>query len=341
MGVDACRSGPEVLVVNAKPRLSPWSRLQLVERVLAGRPAAHVAAEMGVSRATAYKWLARYRAEGSAGLLDRSSRPRSCPSRTDPATEAAILALRRDRRLGPARIAGILGLNASTVHRVLVRHRLPRLVWLDRPTGEVVRRYERARPGELVHVDVKKLGVIRPGGGWRVHGRDSWQHRRTKTEQGARRRVGYDYVHCAVDDHTRLAYAEIHPDEKGQTCAGFLIRAAAWFAAHGVDRIQRVMTDNAFAYRNSRAWRDALAQIGAEARFIRAYRPQTNGKAERFNRTLLEEWAYRQVFNSSTQRTAALPEFLHTYNHHRTHTALDGKPPISRIPVNNLTGHNT
>ena len=326
-------------MVHAKPRLSPWSRLLLVQRVAAGRPAAHVAAEMGVSRATAYKWLARHRAEGSAGLLDRSSRPHSCPTRTDAAVEAAILALRRDRRLGPARIAGILGLNPSTVHRVLVRHRVARLDWLDRPTGQPVRRYERARPGELVHVDVKKLGAIRPGGGWWATGRGSWQDRRARRETDQGRRVGYDYVHCAIDDHTRLAYAEIHPDETGQTCAGFLTRAAAWFAAQGISRIERVMTDNAFAYRRSRAWRQALDQIGAQPRFTRAYRPQTNGKAERFNRTLLEEWGYARPFNSSAERTAALPQFLHTYNHHRAHTALSGNPPISRLPVNDLTGH--
>jgi transposase InsO family protein len=296
---------------------------------------------MGVSRASAYKWLARYRSEGTTGLLDRSSRPRSCPTRTDPVVEAAIVALRRDRRLGPARIAGILGLNTSTVHRVLVRRAMPRLSWLDRPTGQVIRRYERTRPGELVHVDVKKLGAIRLGGGWRAHGRGSWQDTRVRREQDAGRRVGYDYVHCAIDDHTRLAYAEIHPDEKGDTCAAFLRRAAAWFATHGITHIERVMTDNAFAYRRSTAWRQALDAIGAQARFTRAYRPQTNGKAERFNRTLLEEWAYRQVFDSSAQRGAVLPEFLHTYNHHRTHTALGGKPPISRIPVNDLTGHYT
>jgi transposase InsO family protein len=326
-------------MVNAKPRLSPWSRLLLVQRVQAGRPAAHVAAEMGVSRATAYKWLARYRAEGSAGLLDRSSRPHSCPTRTDPVLEAAIVALRRDRKLGPARIAGVLGLNPSTVHRVLVRHRVARLAWLDRPTGVVIRRYERARPGELVHVDVKKLGAIRAGGGWRAHGRESAQHLHTHRELDAGRRVGYDYVHAAIDDHTRLAYAEIHPDEKAQTCAGFLRRAASWFAAHGIPRIERVMTDNAWAYRNSAAWRQALAELGAEAKFIRPYRPQTNGKAERFNRTLIEEWGYAQVYDSSTARAAALPEFLHTYNHHRAHTALGRKPPISRIAVNDLPGH--
>jgi transposase InsO family protein len=319
-------------VVHAKPRLSPWSRLLLVERVAAGRPAAHVAAEMGVSRATADKWLARYRAEGSAGLLDRSSRPRSCPTRTDPLLEAAIVALRRDRRLGPARIAGILGLNPSTVHRVLVRHGLPRLSWLDRPTGQVIRRYERALPGELVHVDVKKLGAIPAGGGWWALGREARPSYR-------RSRPGYDFVHCAIDDHSRLAYAEIHRDEQAATCAAFLRRAAGWFAEHGIERIERVMTDNALAYRRSRAWREALADIAAEPRFTRRYRPQTNGKAERFNRTLADEWAYREVFDSSAARAAVLPTFLHIYNHHRAHTALGGKPPISRVTVNNLTGH--
>ncbi|WP_129339954.1 IS481 family transposase [Cellulomonas endophytica] len=315
------------------PRLSPWSRLQLVERVLAGRPAAHVAAEMGVSRATAYKWLRRFRAEGVAGLQDRSSRPRSSPTRTDPAAEATIVALRRDRRLGPARIAGIVGLPASTVHRVLVRHGMPRLAWLDRPTGEPVRRYERARPGELVHVDVKKIGRLRPGGGWRVLGRDSPEHRRARNAS----RVGYEYVHCAIDDHTRLAYAEIHPDERADTCAAFLRRAAAWFAEHGVPRIERVMTDNALTYRRSAAWRQALHDLGASPRFTRRYRPQTNGKAERFNRTLLEEWAYARPFTSGQDRADALPTWLHTYNHHRTHTALGGLTPIDR--VNNLPGH--
>ena len=318
---------------NAKPRLSVWSRLVMVERVLAGRPAAYVAAEMGVSRATVYKWLARFRAEGVAGLQDRSSRPVTSPTRTDPVTEASILALRRDRRLGPARIAAILGLASSTVHRVLTRHAMPRLAWLDRPTGEPIRRYERARPGELVHVDVKKLAALREGGGWRLLGRDSLEHRRARSAV----RVGYDYVHCAVDDHTRLAYAEIHPDERADTCAGFLRRAAAWFASHGITRIERVMTDNALAYRRSSAWREALAEVNADARFTRRYRPQTNGKAERFNRTLLEEWAYARPFTCAADRAAALPTWLHTYNHHRTHTALGGQPPISR--VNNLTGH--
>ncbi|MGY1605532.1 IS481 family transposase, partial [Geodermatophilus sp. SYSU D00815] len=322
---------------HANARLTVHGRLLLVTRVLRQRrPVAHVAAELGISRATGYKWLARYRAEGLAGLRDRSSRPRHSPGRTTPEVEAAILALRRDRRLGPARIAGILGLHPSTVHRVLVRHRMPRLAWLDRPSGEPIRRYERARPGELVHVDVKKLGRLRDGGGWRAHGRDSRQRALARSAP----RVGYEFVHCAIDDHTRLAYAEIHPDERAETCAGFLRRAAAWFADHGIGRIERVMTDNAMAYRRSSAWRQALADIGAESRFTRRYRPQTNGKAERFNRTLLEEWAYAQLFGSGSERAAALPGWLHAYNHHRSHTAIGGRTPISRITVNDLVGQN-
>jgi transposase InsO family protein len=284
-----------------------------------------------------YKWLARYRAEGASGLVDRSSRPHRSPQRTDPATEAVIVALRRDRRLGPARIAGVLGLNASTVHRVLVRRAMPRLAWLDRPTGRVIRRYEKSRPGELVHVDVKKLGAIRPGGGWRVAGRPSWQFRASVSAAGKGHRVGYDFVHCAIDDHTRLAYAEIHRDETAATCAAFLRRAAANLAAHGIPAIEAVMTDNAMAYRHSRAWATALADLGATKVLTRPYRPQTNGKAERFNRTLVEEWAYAQVFDDSTDRAAALPHWIHTYNHHRAHTAIGGKPPISR--VNDVPGH--
>lgn len=314
-------------MAHRNARLTVHGRMLLVQRVLAGRPVAHVAAEMGISRPTGYKWLHRYLTEGEPGLHDRSSRAHHIPHRTPAHLEAQVVDIRTSRKLGPARIAALLNLPASTVHAVLTRHGLPRLAWLDRPTGQPIRRYERDHPGELIHVDVKKLGRLRDGGGWRVHGRDSDQSRRARTGP----RVGFDYVHAAIDDHTRLAYAEIHTDERGQTCAGFLRRASAYFAEHGIDRIERVMTDNALAYRRSRAWREALAELGASARFTRRYRPQTNGKAERFNRTLLDEWAYQRPFDSNTDRAQALPPWLHTYNHHRSHTALGGLPPIARV----------
>ncbi|MFJ5712909.1 IS481 family transposase, partial [Streptomyces sp. NPDC093105] len=303
-------------------RLTVHGRRLLVERVRSGRPVAHVAAEMGISRATAHKWLRRFAAEGEPGLHDRSSRPRRTPHRTASDIEARVCRLRTDRKLGPARIGPIVGLPASTVHRILTRHRLNRLSWMDRPTGVVIRRYERERPGELVHVDVKKLGRIPDGGGHKALGRQAGRATRSN--------MGFDYVHSAVDDHSRLAYSEIHDDEKADTCAGFLRRAAAFFAAAGIDRIERVLTDNAWPYRKSFAWRQALTDLGATGKLTRPYRPQTNGKVERFNRTLLDEWAYQRPYTSNTERTEALADFLHTYNHHRCHTALDGHPPISR-----------
>src|SRR5690242_7227537 len=199
----------EVFVSHRNARLTVHGRRLLVERVRAGRPVAHVAAEMGISRPTAYKWMARWRAEGEPGLHDRSSRPHTTPHRTPADVEARVCRLRQDRKLGPARIGPILGLPASTVHRVLTRCGLNRLADMDRPTGQVIRRYERERPGELVHVDVKKLGRIPDGGGWRVHGRQACPDRRRTT--------GFDYIHSAVDDHTRLAYSEVHADEKAAT----------------------------------------------------------------------------------------------------------------------------
>jgi transposase len=259
-------------VGHRNARLTVHGRTLLVERVMAGRPVAHVVSELGVSRATGYKWVARYRAEGPTGLVDRSSRAHRIPAKTSPEREQHVLAIRRDRKLGPHRIGPLLGMPASTVHAVLARHGMSRLAWMDRPTGQVIRRYERDRPGELVHVDVKKLGRLRDGGGWWAHGRDSDIHRRHRNAP----RVGFDYVHAAIDDHTRLAYAEIHPDEKADTCAAFLRRAADFFTEHGIKGIERVMTDNALAYRRSLAWRDALTDVGATARFTRHYRPQTN-----------------------------------------------------------------
>ena len=315
-------------MAHRNARLTIHGRRLLIERVVTGRrPVAHVVKELGCSRATGYKWLARWRAEGDPGLHDRPSTAHRLPTKTPPAAEARVCALRTTLKRGPRRLAGLLDMPASTVHAILARHGLHRLAWLDRPTGQLIRRYERDRPGELVHVDVKKIGRLRDGGGWRVHGRDSIEHRRAREAV----RVGYEYVHAAIDDHTRLAYAEIHPNETAITCAGFLRRAAAHFASLGIPRIERVMTDNALAYRNGRAWHQALADLGAQARFTRAYRPQTNGKAERFNRTMSDEWIYSRPFTSSQDRADALPIWLHTYNHHRAHTALAGQPPITRV----------
>jgi transposase InsO family protein len=187
-------------------------------------------------------------------------------------------------------------------------------------------RYERDRPGELVHVDVKKIGRIPQGGGWRANGRPGSQ-----TNAAKQAHIGYDYIHAAVDDHTRLAYAEILPDEKGPTAAAFLTRAAAWFATTGITHIERVITDNAFAYRRSTAFKTAVEAIGAEQRFIKPHCPWTNGKVERFNRTLQTEWAYRRIDTSNTRRAKALPRWLQEYNNNRPHTALAGQPPISRV----------
>src|SRR3569833_2001601 len=221
-------------MAHRNARLTLHGRRLLVQRVVAdGRPVAHVVKELGCSRATGYKWLARWRAEGDAGLRDRPSTAHRLPGKTSPEREARVCALRTQLKRGPRRLAPLLGLPASTVHAGL-----PRLAWLDRPTGQPIRRYERDRPGELVHGDVKKIGRLRDGGGWRVHGRNSAQERRNKTERNAGHRVGYEYVHAAIDDHTRLAYAEIHPDEKTTTCAAFLRRAAAHFATLGIPAIE-------------------------------------------------------------------------------------------------------
>jgi transposase InsO family protein len=316
--------------MHGNAKLAPAGRRILVERIAAGRPAAHVAAEMGVARQTAYKWWRRWLAEGEPGLLDRPSRPRRSPRQVAPAVERAIERLRRRRKLGPARIGSQLGLASSTVHRVLCRLQLNRLQWLDRPTGAVVRRYEHARPGDLVHVDVKKLGRIPPGGGWRAHGRGQDSHH-------GHSRVGYAFIHSAVDDCSRLAYSEVLGDERAVTTVGFWQRACVWFAERGVT-VRAVLTDNGSAYRSTDFSR-ACAAAAVRHHFTRPYRPQTNGKVERFNRTLLEEWAYVRVYRSEHARTAALASWLHSYNHHRGHAALGGHPPVSR--VTNLPGHHS
>jgi transposase InsO family protein len=320
-------------VPHANAPLTKEGRRRLCERVDGGRARAHVAAEAGISRQCLSKWHSRWLAEGEAGLEDRSSRPGASPNKISDELADRIEQIRRDRKLGPARIGAELraegvAISPSGVHRVLERLGISRLRDLDRPTGERLRaqRYERERPGELVHVDVKKLGKIRDGGGWRVHGRGSDQDK-ANPKAG---RVGYDYVHVAVDDRSRLAFVEVLADEKGATCAGFLTRAGAFFASYGI-AIERVMSDNAFAYRKSTAFRDAVSALGAEQRFIKPHCPWTNGKAERFNQTLAFEWAYATAFDSSQQRVDTLAAWLHGYNHHRPHAALGGKPPISRV----------
>lgn len=306
--------------MHANAKLTPAGRLVLVGRIVAGRPAAHVAAEMGVSRQTAYRWWRRFVAEGESGLQDRPCRPRHSPRQTPPSLERRIARLRRRQKLGPLRIAYRLGLASSTVYRVLCRLGLRRLSWLDRPTGQTVRRYEHAHPGDLVHVDIKKLGRIPLGGGWKAHGRG---------HAGLRQRVGYAFIHSAVDDHSRVAYSEVLPDERAQTTVAFWQRALAWFAARGVT-VRAVLTDNGPAYRSADFARACVA-AGARHHFTRPYRPQTNGKVERFNRTLLEEWAYVRLYRSEQARTRALARWLHEYNHHRRHTALGGLPPLSRV----------
>ena len=311
--------------MHANAKLTPAGRRLLVERIAQGRPAAHVAAEMGVARQTASRWWRRWLAEGEAGLRDRSCRPHRSPRRTPERLERRIERLRRREKLGPARIGYRLGLATSTVYRVLCRLGLQRLSWLDRPTGRVIRRYEHARPGDLLHMDIKKLGRIPSGGGWRVHGRG---------QAGVRQRVGYAYVHAVVDDHSRLAYVEVLGDERAVTVVAFWGRALAWFATRGVTA-QAVLTDNGSAYRSADFARACLA-AGVRHRRTRPYRPQTNGKVERFNRTLLEQWAYVRVYYSERARTEALEHWLHQYNHHRGHSALGGLPPISR--VTNLPG---
>ena len=316
--------------MHANARLTPTGRLTMVLRIESGRPVAHVAAEMGISRPTAYKWWHRWNDEGQLGLVDRLSRPGSCPHRTSPAMEAQIEELRRTLKLGPARIGYRLGVPTSTVHRVLTRLGISRLSWMDRPTGRVIRRYERDRPGELIHVDIKKLGRIPDGGGWKVLGRQAGIK---NSDAYGPHRVGYGYIHSAVDDHSRLAYSEILGDERKETAAEFWLRAEAWFGELGIT-IDEVLTDNGGCYR-SKLFDQALGAI--KHRRTRPYRPQTNGKVERFNRTMLEEWAYVRPYASEAERVEAFSTFLHLYNHHRSHTALGGSPPISR--VNDLRGH--
>ena len=316
---------------HANARLTVHGRRLIVERARQGWKQAHIAAAMGVSRRCVKRWIDRHRDEGEAGLADRSSRPHRSPRRTPAEVEAVVVAVREAERVGPDEIAVRTGVPPRTVSRILARHGVPHLARLDPITGKLIRaskvtavRYERDRPGELVHMDVKKLGRIPDGGGWKAHGRASGSIQRNRNSK-----VGFDYVHSLVDDHTRLAYSEVLPDEKGPTCAAFLQRAIAYFAEHGIDRIERLITDNAWAYRFS--LRQICADHGIQQKFIRPHCPWQNGKVERFNRTLQTEWAYRRVFTTNDDRVAALAPWLEHYNTGRRHSALGGHPPISRL----------
>ena len=314
-------------------RLTFHGRCLLVRRVrLEGMAIAHVAKAMGVSRQCGSRWVSRFDSEGMAGLEDRSSRPHSSPTRTTSDIEQRVLDARAEHRRGPDWLAPEVGVPARTITRILRRHGVPMLCHCDPMTGEVSRsskatavRYERERPGELVHMDVKKVARIPDNGGWRIHGRG-------KTTAQVNARTGTDYVHSLVDDHSRFAYSEILNNERAGACAAFFSRAVAYFAAHGIDRIERVITDNAWSYRRGLALEALISELGATHKFIKPYCPWQNGKVERFNRTLQEEWIYRRPFDNNQERADALAPWLEFYNNRRRHSALGGRPPISRLP---------
>jgi transposase InsO family protein len=329
---------PEVFVSHANAQLTPAGRLRLAQLVVdKGWPLRRAAERWNCSVTTARRWAARYRAQGRAGMHDRSSRPAASPRRTPTRIERRVVGLRISRRWGPARIGYRLRMQPSTVHKILRRYGCPPLTWTDPATGVRIKwarkkaqRYVHAAPGDLVHVDIKKLGRIPDGGGHKVLGRAAGQK---NTRRG---KIGYWYIHNAIDDCTRLAYSELLTDERKETAADFWKRANAYFESVGIT-VQRVLTDNGSCYR-SKLFANTLGEAIKHKR-TRPYRPQTNGKVERFNRTTLEEWAYARPYHSETERASCFNEWLHTYNHHRGHTALKGKSPADLVP--NLCGENT
>ena len=310
--------------VHQNARLTVACRVLMVQRVQAGRAKSQVGRELGVSSKTVEKWLRRFAERGVEGLQDRSSRPHRSPAATEEVLKAAVVALRR-QRLTLISIAAQLGLSRSTVARIAKAANLNRLSKLE--PVPVYRRYERAEAGELLHLDIKKLGRITKVG-HRIHG--------DRTGHNSRNIVGWEYLHVAIDDASRVAYAQLLPDEDSECCIAFLRAAVAYYAGLGV-RIKGVYTDNALVYRRS-AFANACAQLGLSHHFTRPYTPRTNGKAERFIQTCLREWAYARAYHHSYQRRDALPTWLHGYNWHRPHMSLAGQPPINRLDLkrNNL-----
>jgi transposase InsO family protein len=333
-------------VSHANAALTPRARLRLARLVVdQGWPIARAAERYDVSWPTAKRWADRYCRLGPGGMDDASSRPHRSPNRTPQPVVRKIVHLRWKQRLGPVQIADQVGVAPSTVHKVLVWCRINRLSHVDRVTAEPVRRYEHDHPGSLIHVDVKKLGNVPDGGGWRYLGRQQGLQNRLATAHRTGNRnknfghplVGTAFVHTVIDDHSRVAYAEIHHDESQQTAVQVLPNAVAWFAERGVT-VERVLSDNGSCYR-SYLWRDTCAELGITPKRTRPYRPQTNGKLERFHRTLADGWAFKKFYSSETARRAAPPAWLHHYNHHRPHTAIGRSAPMSRLT--NLSGQYT
>lgn len=313
--------------VHKNAKLTPRGREQIIRRYLAGETPRSLSSAVGVSPASVYKWLRRFKEAGIAGLADRSSRPRRLRLKVTDGQQQMVQTLRR-QRLAMWKIAARTGLSRATVARICKRLGLSRLKNLDERPPAV--RYEKDAPGDMIHIDIKKLGRIH-GVGHRITG--------DRTGQSNKRGTGWEYLHLAVDDHSRLAYSEVLPDETRKSCIRFLINALRFFRAHGV-RVCRVMTDNGVSFR-SRRYRNALRLLKIKHIRTRPYTPQTNGKAERFVQTSLREWAYAKTYTSSEQRTAELLPFLRHYNYHRPHFGIKGNSPISRVPVNNLSRHDT
>lgn len=324
--------------------LTPEGRRRLCERIDTGRPIAHVAAEGGVSRQALTGWYKRWLLYGEAGLMDRSSRPENSPNATPDDVVEMVLQIRRAEKWGAARTSAYLrdcgeGIHVSpaTVQRIFERHGLGRIKDMDRPTGDSKRpanRYEWEKPGDMIHVDIKKVGRIPHGGGWAIHGEGTDEHRASKRKAARTGRTGYAYLHSAVDDHSRLAYTEVLLDEKGVTAAEFWLRAALFYEKHGIFTIHRCLTDNGSPYR-SKAFADALAATRTVHKRTQPYTPRTNGKVERYNQIMIAEWLYVRPYDSDDSRTEYLADFLNYYNHERPHSALGYKPPATRVTPTN------